>query len=516
MKSRTLNQRPPEFRLDNGHPLARGLVFAGLAPPNLVGGKHYHDSSAFGIHSQATSTWEWISELGRYSLLGDSTQPLVNVGEHPAHFSTTFTVAAWTKLTASTGDYEAVIGRGTTTDTRQTYLLDISPWLLPRVYFRGGGSWYGVDGTLGQEVVVNSWTHLAATYDLTTLRLFSSGNQLGTLATTAAADANGELLIGGWGTGYAYYFTGNITDALIWNYALPQTLLRQLADPSNVMLSGLILPPRRKLFRMPAAGGGSTSASASQSASPSASASTSASGSPSASASASVSQSFSPSTSASASASQSASASASRSGSSSVSESFSASHSASASASTSASSSESGGSGSASHSASRSASTSASRSASPSASLSQSASISQSLSASSSESSSESSEDTTLLLTVEMVRSDTLERIGQEATLTVGGNQQRQRMRVSTTEIEIAIEPSGVVGLCYVWHDDTDTTAHYLDIGYSTGTYPHRLLPGESGLIPLATTTGSLFLVSDASTYFEYEIHQRSISIVGD
>lgn len=120
------------------------------------------------------------------------------------------------------------------------------------------------------------------------------------------------------------------------------------------------------------------------------------------------------------------------------------------------------------------------------------------------------------MLTVEMVRGDTLERIGQEATLTVGGNQQRQRMRVSTTEIEIAVEASGVIGLCYVWHDDANTTATYLDIGYSTGDYTHRLLPGECGLIPLANTTGSLFLVSDASTYFEYEISQRSISIVGD
>lgn len=119
------------------------------------------------------------------------------------------------------------------------------------------------------------------------------------------------------------------------------------------------------------------------------------------------------------------------------------------------------------------------------------------------------------MLTLETVRSDTLERIGQEATLTVGGNQQRQRMRVSTTEIEIAIESSGVVGLCYVWHDDTNTSAQYLDIGYSTGEYTHRLLPGECGLIPLATTTGSLFVVADASTYFEYEISERTIDIVG-
>ena len=39
------------------------------------------------------------------------------------------------------------------------------------------------------------------------------------------------------------------------NRVLSLAEIRQLADPSNVMLSGLILPPRRRLFAAGVAGG---------------------------------------------------------------------------------------------------------------------------------------------------------------------------------------------------------------------------------------------------------------------
>lgn len=87
-------------------------------------------------------------------------------------------------------------------------------------------------------------------------------------------------------------------------------------------------------------------------------------------------------------------------------------------------------------------------------------------------------------------------------------------MQASTTETEVVIESGFLAGLCYVWHDD-NTSATYLDIGYSTGNYTHRLLPGECGVIPLSGTAASLFIVSDDDTYFEFEISERTIDIVG-
>jgi hypothetical protein len=43
MRKQRLNQRPPEFRLNHGHPLAQGLCFAGLG--NKPGSALLPDSS---------------------------------------------------------------------------------------------------------------------------------------------------------------------------------------------------------------------------------------------------------------------------------------------------------------------------------------------------------------------------------------------------------------------------------------------------------------------------------------
>jgi hypothetical protein len=49
-------------------------------------------------------------------------------------------------------------------------------------------------------------------------------------------------------------YKGTAGDILIYNRALSPAEIQQLADPSNVMLSGLILPPRRRLWAV--SGGG--------------------------------------------------------------------------------------------------------------------------------------------------------------------------------------------------------------------------------------------------------------------
>jgi hypothetical protein len=70
------------------------------------------------------------------------------------------------------------------------------------------------------EVPLNVWTHLAATYDGTTLRLFVNGTLVGSRAVTGSLVASdGPLRIGGnavWGE----YFEGLIDDVRVYNRAL--------------------------------------------------------------------------------------------------------------------------------------------------------------------------------------------------------------------------------------------------------------------------------------------------------
>ena len=85
-----------------------------------------------------------------------------------------------------------------------------------------GGTWTtGNQNTFGPSVLaVNTWTHLAATFDGATVRLYVNGVQVASQAQTAPlATTSGTLQIGG--DSYPNeYFAGRIDEVRIYNRAL--------------------------------------------------------------------------------------------------------------------------------------------------------------------------------------------------------------------------------------------------------------------------------------------------------
>jgi hypothetical protein len=96
------------------------------------------------------------------------------------------------------------------------YANDGSPW--PAVTLQIGGADRTAAGTAA--LPLNTWSHLAATYDGATLRLYRNGVQIGSRAQTGnILTSTGALRIGGnaiWGE----YFRGLIDDVRIYNRAL--------------------------------------------------------------------------------------------------------------------------------------------------------------------------------------------------------------------------------------------------------------------------------------------------------
>ena len=126
------------------------------------------------------------------------------------------TLSAWVNPSA-TGNWRTVMLKEAGTDlVYALYSSDNAS--LPNVYIRTGGTDKSAVGT--SALPVNTWSHLAATYDGSNIRMYLNGTLVRTLAATGSmAASTGALRIGGnsiWGE----YFAGLIDEAHVYNRAL--------------------------------------------------------------------------------------------------------------------------------------------------------------------------------------------------------------------------------------------------------------------------------------------------------
>jgi hypothetical protein len=84
--------------------------------------------------------------------------------------------------------------------------------------------------------------HLTVTSDGTSINCYDNGISLGPI--TKAGNLSFQWI----GLEDTLSMSGRFSDPMFYRRCLSPAEIQQLADPSNVMLSGLILPPRRKLW----------------------------------------------------------------------------------------------------------------------------------------------------------------------------------------------------------------------------------------------------------------------------
>ena len=145
------------------------------------------------------------------------------------------TLEAWVYPTATPGSWTTVLKKEQPGDFVYT-LYAGSPANQPNVYFNLGTAASSERGIPGPSpLAVNTWSHLAGTYDGATLRLFLNGALVasqpfgGSIATSA-----GALRLGGnaiWGA----YFQGRIDELRIYNRALS---LGEIQTDMNTPIGG--------------------------------------------------------------------------------------------------------------------------------------------------------------------------------------------------------------------------------------------------------------------------------------
>jgi glucose/arabinose dehydrogenase/fibronectin type 3 domain-containing protein len=155
----------------------------------------------------------------------------VQVASAPTlNLTTGMTLAAWIKPTANQNGWVTVIQKQT-----DAYLLNASNGqgaLFPGGGATTSGGWQYVSGTSANPV--NVWTHLAVTYDTSSVRLYVNGTQvasqaaIGTIQTTTS-----PLWIGG-NSPYGEYFTGVLDEVRVYNRPLSAAEIQVIRDNALV------------------------------------------------------------------------------------------------------------------------------------------------------------------------------------------------------------------------------------------------------------------------------------------
>jgi fibronectin type 3 domain-containing protein len=167
------------------------------------------------------ATW---STQGRYggALSFDGVNDLVTVADAPSlDLTTGMTLEAWARPTV-------------VTNWRTVLLKEQPAQLIYGLYANNTGNrpsahvYVGGDRELRgtARLTANVWTHLAATYDGATLRIFVDGSQAATLAVSGSIlTSSNPLRIGG-NTIWSEWFSGLIDDVRVYNRALTQAQIQ--------------------------------------------------------------------------------------------------------------------------------------------------------------------------------------------------------------------------------------------------------------------------------------------------
>jgi hypothetical protein len=248
----SLRQRPDNFRLDYRHTLAQGLVFAGLGAH--AGSARYHDSSAFGNAGTLTNmnpATDWVNGLFSKAVTYNSGTEHVNLATPPSlDITDAITISLWLKSSDVTAIRLVMKAGAVSSEPYQQWLLGItSGGLLFANADISGTSRTLATGTT--VVAANTWTHCAVTADASGATIWRNGIADGTGNTYTLPCVNHSTWptwIGRSTLNTTNGVVGIIDTPLIYSRALSDSEIKILADPSNVMLSGLIQPPKRRYY----------------------------------------------------------------------------------------------------------------------------------------------------------------------------------------------------------------------------------------------------------------------------
>jgi hypothetical protein len=202
-----------EIARDMNAPVVTGLVAAyGFEE---AAGTVANDASGSGHHGTIAGAARVAGRFGR-GLSFDGADDVVTVADSAALDGTQLTVSAWVYPTALSGWRTAVMKEAPNGMVYSLYAHDNAP--RPALTIAFGGVDHATGGAA--PLPLNVWSHLAATYDGATVRLFLNGTEVGHTALAGALSASADPLRIGGNSVWGEYFSGRIDEVRIYNRPL--------------------------------------------------------------------------------------------------------------------------------------------------------------------------------------------------------------------------------------------------------------------------------------------------------
>ncbi|GFE60846.1 hypothetical protein AOG2_14330 [Geobacter sp. AOG2] len=178
------------------------------------------DASGNGLNGTISGA-SWVAGKDGNALSFNGVNNLVTVpASNLLDLTTGMTLEGWVYPTNSSGKWGCVLMKETS--NFYAYGLYVSPANRPTVFMVINGSEHGFE--VPTILTTNTWSHLAATYDGTTLSVYVNGILKGSEnISTIIPASSGALRIGGNSIWATEYFTGIIDNVRIFNRALTGT-----------------------------------------------------------------------------------------------------------------------------------------------------------------------------------------------------------------------------------------------------------------------------------------------------
>jgi WD40 repeat protein/fibronectin type 3 domain-containing protein len=167
-------------------------------------------------HTGTLTGTAWAAGRFGSGLSFNGSSSLVTVADaNDLDLGTAMTISAWVNPSVL-NDWRTVIMKEAPNGL--AYALYGHDTARPAAYINTGGSDRGANGS--QSLPANTWSHLAASYDGTTLRLYVNGSLAGSQAVTGTLAATASPLRIGGNAVWGEYFAGLIDEVRIYNRVL--------------------------------------------------------------------------------------------------------------------------------------------------------------------------------------------------------------------------------------------------------------------------------------------------------